>query len=157
MASLDVATSLRNIKTAWSNLTTWQSLCGVASAALAAERIFIGGTEENEETIVPVTIIMVESLPLRVDAFKLRGSLTTKICCELAVPSNNSLSYQDEYLWVWGQWALIMAGLEANSNQTGGLMLDHITTDQLPGQKDSTINKGRQEWGFSFNYTSYLV
>ncbi len=157
MASLDVATTLQNIKTAWSNLTTWQGLCGVSSATLAAERIYIGGTDEAEETIVPATIIMVESVPLTVNGFKLRGKLTSKIACEFVIPSNNAQSYQDQYVYAWSQWSAVMAELETNANQTGGLMLDGITVDQTPGQKDSLVNKGRQEWGFSVNYTSYLI
>lgn len=157
MASLDVAGALQNIAAAWSNITAWQSICGVATAAEALERIHIGGTNDEDETIVPATIIIVESLPLTINATKLRGKLTARISCWLAIPPERCGTYQDQYLWVCEQWSAIMRGLETNANQAGGLMLNDLTVSQVPGEFERTVNSGRKEWLFSFRKTIELL
>jgi len=53
MAALDVAGAIANTKSMLSNLSAWQTICGVSTAALAAARIYEGGTDEDEELSLP--------------------------------------------------------------------------------------------------------
>ena len=49
MSALDILGILNNTRTMLSGLVAWQSVCGVSTAAEAAERIYLGGVEATAE------------------------------------------------------------------------------------------------------------
>ena len=157
MAAIDVATTLQNCKTMWSGLAAWQAICGVATATEAAERIYIGGTPEDTDSLVPSTVFEIAGIPLQKTGAHFRGTMDVNIWCELEVPNTNNDTYENQYLWVWSKWAALMAEMITTSNTSGGLMLESLRPVQLPGRKDSKVNQGRKEWGFTFAFSTHLV
>ena len=49
MSALDILGLLDNTRTMLAGLAAWQSVCGVATSAEAAQRIYLGGVEATPE------------------------------------------------------------------------------------------------------------
>lgn len=151
MAALDVAAAMQNVKTMLSNLTAWQTICDVSSAAAAALRIYEGGIEDDQpESLTPCIFLDFTSLPTNWLANRFTGRLTVEIRCELAVPKDNQTSYADEFVWVWQQCSALLAGINGAVSGAGGLMADSLEMPTKPGKIDPHENQGRCEWGFIF-------
>ena len=158
MAALDVATTLTNLRTTISAMTSWQAIVGVSTAAAALEKIFIGGRPEGTESCVPLIVLEVESIPLELAGGHFRtNSLTINIWCEIAIPSTSMGSYEDQYLYVWGKWSAVIAEFASLAIAGSTLMSQRIQPVQLPGRKDPDINQGRKEWGFTVAVVTHLI
>lgn len=158
MAALDAVTTLTNLRTSLASMTSWQSIVGVATAAEALEKIFIGGVPEDTEGAVPSIVLEVSSVPLELAGGHFRtSSMTINVWCELAVPSTSMATYEDQYLYVWGKWSAIMAEFSALAIAGSTLMTQRIQQVQLPGRKDSNLNQGRKEWGFTIAVITHFI
>ena len=148
MAALDVAGAMANVKTMLSGLTAWQTICGVASSSEAAKHIYYGGAEEEDDDPSPVPCITlnITSLPTNWVASHLRGRLTIELRFEVEPPEENRATFSDQYLWAWGQWGSVMAGINGAINDAGELMVQAVDVPLMPGQIDPDDNKGRNEW-----------
>ena len=157
MAALDVATALENVRDFYAAMTSWKAICGVSTSAEAEERIYIGGTEEDVETLVPSIVLEVLGLPLELTGGHFRGTLDIMIWCEIDVPVESCRTFESQYLYVWSKWSLMAAELVTASLGSGGLMSLNMRPQQLPGRKDSKFNQGRKEWGFTFIASTHLI
>ena len=158
MAALDVATALENVRDFYAAMTSWRAICGVSTSAEAEERIYIGGTEEDVESLVPSIVLEVFALPIENTGGHYRSpNLEVLVWCEIAVPVESCRTLEDQYLYVWQRWSLMAAELDVLSRSDGGGMSRDMRFNQLPGRKDSKLNQGRKEWGFAFIYTTHLI
>lgn len=158
MAALDMLGAMQNVKTMLSSLTAWQAICGVSTAALAAERIFDGSTEDYEETtLCPCILLNEESLPMEWQQAHLRGRPVVEIRVEAEVPEENSALETDAYAWARGFYRDMLAGIAGAVGGSGGLMIEALRTKQPPGLIDSNTNNGRYECGFILELVFVLI
>lgn len=158
MAALDVVGALANVKTMLSNLTAWQTICGVSTAAAAAERIYEGAVEEVDgETTTPSIILDVTSIPTTWKANRFHGELAIEIRCELEVPEVNRSTFSAQYVWVWTQYSAILAGIAGAVGGSDQHMSTSLETPIMPGRIDPDENQGRCEWGFVLSLTGTLI
>jgi hypothetical protein len=154
MAALDIAGAIANVKSMLSNLSAWQTICGVSTSALAAARIYEGGTDEDEElSLTPCIFLDVTSLPTNWLANHLRGTLAIEIRVELDVPEDQRTTYSTQYVWVWGKFGELMAGINGAVDGSGQLMIEGLSVPTMPGRIDPNTNSGRCEWGFIYSLT----
>ena len=157
MYALDVAGAISNVKTMLSNLTAWQTICGVSTATEAAYRIYEGGIEVAEtEKTTPLIILDVTSLPTNWLASQLTGDLTIEIRVELEVSLESQNTYATQYMWAWTQFGNLLAGINGAVGGSGQPMIRRLETPTMPGRIDPNTNNGRCEWGFVFNLTTYF-
>ena len=148
MASLDIATTITNVKTMLGSLAAWQTICSVPTAAEALERIHEGGIEEDgSETLCPCIILDVN--PLQTDWMPTtsHGDAVIEVRIELEVPEEERCSYQRQYIWTWQQVSALLAGINGAVGQSGGLMIEGLNMSLKPSPIDPDDNNGRIEWG----------
>lgn len=147
MTALDVDGAIANVKTMLSGLSAWQTICGVATSALAAERIYEYGVEEDDEvTLCPCIILDVDETRSTWTAGALRGNLIVTVRMELAIPEENRTSYSTQGRWFWQKLSAMLAGINGGVGDSGELMLEEITMPLKPGRIDDDHNGGRVEW-----------
>lgn len=149
MAALDFAGAVTNVKTMLSGLTAWQSICGVATSAESAKRIYLGGEEETtNETLCPMMVLDIDPFNTNWLQSTFRGKLPIEIRCELAIPTEYQHSVSSQYEWTWTQVSALLAGINGAVNSAGQLMAESLNIAVKPGAINPDENHGRCEWGF---------
>lgn len=146
MAALDIDGAVQNVKTMLSELTAWQTITGTSTSAAAAQRIFEYGVDDSEGSQSPLIILDIEDLPAEWRAGRLAGPLIVEARLELEIPEANRLSYGTEGRWFWQQLSSILAGVNGNIRDSGGLMFQGLTMPLKPGRINPEENEGRTEW-----------
>jgi hypothetical protein len=158
MAALDVVGALASVKTMLSELTAWQTICGVSSAAEAAKRIHEGGIEVEEgQTTAPSIVLDITSFPTTWKANRFHGDLAIEIRVEFEVPEENRATFSDQYVWVWGKYSDILAGIAGAVGGSGQHMSTTLETPLMPGRVDPDDNSGRCEWNFVLSLTGVVI
>jgi hypothetical protein len=83
----------------------------------------------------------------------LRGTLAIEIRVELDVPEDQRTTYSTQYVWVWGKFGELMAGINGAVGGSGQLMIEGLSVPTMPGRIDPNTNSGRCEWGFIYSLT----
>lgn len=149
MAALDVAGAIDNVKTMLSELSAWQAICAVNNSTDAAKRIYEGGVQEDpDKTVNPCIVLDIDPFTSEWMPSTSKGVLVVEIRTELVIPEDKRGSYATQYVWVWQQVAALLAGINANINDPGELMVENINLPLKPGPIDPGDNQGRIEWGF---------
>ena len=152
MSALNILGILNNTRTMLSGLVAWQSVCGVSTAAEAAERIYLGGVEATaEEDTSPLCWIDVNPATFDWMATN-RGRVTVEAVFEIGVPEVERETYQDEYRYAWTQASAILAGINAAVNGSGQLMMRSLTMPLRPGLINPEDNDGRHDWRFTLGF-----
>jgi len=157
MAALDVDTTIQNVKTVLSNIAGWQTICGVSTAAEAAERIFEYGVDEFDDTLTPCIILDVEESSLTRTGGKMQGNVFFTVRMELEIPPAQRETYSTQGRWFWQKLQTILAGFDSNQGTTGGLQLASFTMPVKPGRIDPDTNQGRCEWMVMLGLEIYLL
>ncbi len=151
MASLDVGTSLTNLKTMLSGLTAWQTICGVSSSAEAALKIHYGAVEEDSEDDCdqnPCMILDVTSLDTTWKANKLHGTAVFELRFYMQMPDAEKATYGTQYIWIWQQFSAMLAAIDGAVGGAGQTMIDSLNVPLLPGRLEPDENNGKSEWNF---------
>lgn len=147
MAALDIDDCVQNVKTMLKNLSAWQTILGVSTAADAAEHIHEYGVEDSDDDpATPCIILDVEDLPTRWQAGELAGSLTVQMRLELEIPEANRDTYSTQGRWFWQKLSALLAGINGGVNDGGELMLDGVSMLLKPGRIEPDTNNGRTDW-----------
>jgi hypothetical protein len=161
MASLDVATSLANLRTMLSGLAAWQSICGVATTAEAATRIHYGALEINprnkQSSENPCIILDVSSLPTTWKNNRLTGTVTFEIRFYLTMPSQEKETYGTQYLWAWQKFSAMLDAINGAVGDAGEVMIKSLDVPLLPGRIDPDIEGGESEWNFILSLTADFI
>jgi hypothetical protein len=157
MTALNILGLLDNVKTMLAGLVAWQSVCGVATAAEAAERVYLGGVEATpEDDASPLCWIDVNPATFDWMATN-RGRVTVEAIFEIGVPETEQETFQDEYRYAWTQASAILAGINAAVNGSGQLMLRSLTMPLRPGLINPEDNDGRHDWRFTLGLVVDVV
>lgn len=157
MAALDIDGAIQNIKTALSGIADWQSICGVATSAEAAERIYEYGADESDGcSLAPCMILDLEDSELPWNGGKLQGNVTITCRIELPIPPDYQHTYSQQGRYFWQKLQAILAGIESASGSGGELMLESLTMPVKPGRIDPDENNGRIEWMCMLGLVVYL-
>ncbi len=159
MAALDVKGTLQNARTMLSGLTAWQSICGVATAAEAAERIIYGGFDDTDEDAAltpPYCILDIETFESNWQGGRFQPVLPITLRFELAVDPEHTATWQDQYLWVWEKFSDIINGIQSNVQGGGQLMAEELNLLLRPGLIDPDTNNGRCDWLFIIQIGNHL-
>lgn len=152
MASMDIGTALANIKTMLSNLTAWQTICGVATAAEAAQKIHFGAVEFDTENpgaeLSPNIILDVTSLNTIWKANKLHGTAVFELRFYMQMEEDEKASYSTQYAWIWTQLSAMLAAIDGAVGDAGETMIQSLTVPLMPGRIDPDENMGLSEWNF---------
>jgi hypothetical protein len=157
MSALDILGLLDNTRTMLAGLAAWQSVCGVATSAEAAQRIYLGGVEAtSEEDTSPLCWLDVNPTTFDWMATS-RGRVTVEAVFEIGVPETERVTFQDEYRYAWTQASAILAGINASVNGSGQLMLRTLTMPLRPGLINPEDNDGRHDWRFTLGLVVDVV
>lgn len=152
MAALDVATAFTNLKTMLSNLTAWQTICGVSTASEAAQKIHYGAVEFDAENpggeLSPNIILDVTSLNTIWKANKLHGTVVFELRFYMQMDEAEKASYSTQYLWIWTKFSAMLAAIDGAVGDAGGTMIQSLTVPLMPGRIDPDDNMGQSEWNF---------
>lgn len=158
MAVLDIDGAVDNVKVLLKGLATWQAICGVSTAAEAAERIHKGGIEEGEPASeTPYIILDVDPFQGEWKPDAINGDLTIEARVELEVPPENCRTYSEQYTWVWQQHGGLLREISAGVRGAGQLMLQSLSTPLKPSRIDPDDTGGRVEWAFTIGLTVRLI
>lgn len=158
MANFDIASAVTNVKTMLAGLPAWQALCKVATAAEAAEKIYIGVIEDDgAESKCPLISLDINPVVTTWDGGRLRGKIAVEIRMELAIPSSNSRTMQDCYLYMWQQCGNMIAGINGAVGGSGQLMTESCAMRSTPGPIDPNENFGRNEWAVIWDLTMDFI
>lgn len=149
MTALNILGLLDNTKAMLASLTAWKAVCGVSTAAEAADRIFLGGVEATpEEDTSPLCWLDVN--PSTFDWFSTsRGRVTVEAIFEMSVPETERATFGNEFRWAWTQASAILNEINSTVNGSGQLMLRSLTMPLRPGLIDPADNDGRHDWRFT--------
>lgn len=157
MAALDVGTALTNLKTMLSELTAWQTICGVSTDAEAALKIHYGAVEEDPDNegceLNPSIVLDVTSLTTTWQANKLHGTATFEIRFYMEMPDAEKATYGTQYVWIWQQFSSMLAAIDGAVGGAGQAMIDSLSVPLLPGRIDPDDNGGKSEWNFVLSLT----
>ena len=152
MASLDIATALVNVRSAISELAAWQTMCGVSTAAEAAQRIVYGSNSVECELPIdqqfPVIILTFKQFSTEWKGNKLHGSVTFELDFSFLMNESEKGSFSDQFLWIWQQLSLMLAALEGAVGKSGEVMIRSLSIPIEPGRFDPDKNTGTSEWTF---------
>lgn len=140
-----------------SGLTAWQSICGVATAAEAALRIYEYGVEEDPAcTLCPLIILDIDETVLTWTGGTTQGTLPVDVRIELEIPPDNRGTYSEQGTWFWQQLSALLAGITGAVGGGGQLMFRGLTMPVKPGLIDIKENNGRVEWMTTLRLDVYL-
>lgn len=158
MAALDVASALTSIRTMLSGLSAWQTICGVSTAAKAAERIHYGAVDElDESTLSPCIILDVTSLPANWLGNRLQGEVTFEMRFYLEMPDSKKASFGDQYLWAWQQFSAMLDAINGAVGDAGEAMIQSLSVPLMPGRIDPDENGGLSEWNFILSLGLHMI
>lgn len=161
---LNIQGTIDNVRTYISTLATWKALCKVSSSDEAIKRIFKGAIEfpedqaEDPKSIAPCCVVDLANQAAEIFLVPRRSTpLAVKAEFQLAVPSENTLTYADQYDWTWGKLSDILKEIAAGVNGSGGLDLTSLAVAAKPMPFDPDEIDGRVEWGFTVVLSLRLV
>jgi hypothetical protein len=158
MTACDFTGLIANTKSLLSGLTSWQSICGVATTAEAALCIYEYGVDEPEDgsTLCPLIILDVDNDSLEWVGGHLNGPVTVTVRMELAVPEIHQETYAKQAVWFWDQMTAVLNQVNSAANEAGTLMLERVTMLVKPGRIDPDENSGRTEWMVMWGFEVHL-
>ena len=152
MAALDVGTALTTLRTMLSNLTAWQTVCGVSSASEAAKKIHYGAVELDQDEPAsshnPCIVLDITSLSTQWRANRLHGTAVFELRFYLEMPDAEKASYAAQYIWIWQQFSAILDGINGAVGGSGQAMINNLDIPLMPGRLDPDNNTGGSEWNF---------
>lgn len=146
MATLNFNGVVANVKTMLKNLSAWQVICNVSTAAEAAERIYEYGVTDTGASLCPCIILDIDSDQMDWQGGALQGALPIDVRMELEIPDAERTSYATEAVWFWTKLSALLDGINTSVNDGGELMLERMTLPLRPGLIDPDENQGRREW-----------
>lgn len=147
-------------QTMLSGLSSWQSICGVSTAAEAAENIYFIGTEDDgAETLAPCIILDFSSLTMARKGSRLHGDCGLEARFELKIPSEECDTIKTQAAWVLSQFSALLADIDAALVGDAAMMVDEetIQVSLLPKLIDPDMNHGRVEWSFAFVFPVTVI
>lgn len=158
MAALDFGGTLANVKTMLSGVAAWQTICGVSTSALAAERIYLGGLAEDvdDESPCPCAVINIGDQGSPVE-WNRSTALAVEIVFQLPMPDEEQQNESDQWIWIWSKHSALVAGIHAAVGGSGQLQHTATTTVVKPGPINPDENQGRNEWTFTLSLTVRVV